>query len=80
MAHHDRIRPLWLPAYAPALNLIARGWRHLEDQLSTHRWWADLPALEQATAVLLARMEAHCHRPEGITLGPVQDFCEVAEY
>lgn len=42
------------------------------------RWWADLPALEQARAVLLDRMEAHCHRPEGITLPPVHTFCEVA--
>jgi hypothetical protein len=78
VAHHDRIRPLWLPAYSPELNLIERVWRHLKDKLSNHRWWADLRALEQATAVLLDRMEAHFHRPEGITLGPVQDFCTIA--
>ncbi len=78
IAHGDRIRPLGSPAYAPELNLIERVWRHLKDKLSNHRWWADLPALERATATLLDRMEAQFHRPEGITLRPVQNFCEVA--
>jgi hypothetical protein len=78
IAHRDRIRPLWLPAYAPELNLIERVWRFLKDKLSNHRWWADLPALEQATAHLLDRTEAHFHRPAGICLRPVQDFCQPA--
>ncbi len=78
LAHRDRIRPLWLPAYAPELNLIERVWRHLKDKLSHHRWWADRPALERATAVLLDRMTACFHRPEGSTLRPVHNFCEVA--
>ena len=78
MAHRDRIRPRWLPAYAPELNLIERIGRYLKDKLSNHRWWADLPALERATAVLLDRREAHFHQPEGISLRLVQDFCEVA--
>ncbi len=78
VAHHDRIRPLWLPAYSPELNLIERVWRHLKDKLSNHRWWADLPALERATGILLDRMDARFHRPKGITLCPVQNFCEVA--
>ena len=37
MAHQDRIRPLWLPAYTPELNLIERVWRHLKDTPSCHR-------------------------------------------
>ena len=78
VAHHDRLRPLWLPAYSPELNLSERVWRHLKDKLSNHRWWADLPALERATGVLLDQMDARFHRPEGITLRPVQNFCEVA--
>jgi transposase len=78
VAHKDRIRPLWLPAYSPELNLSERVWRHLKDKLSNHRWWADLPALERATAVLLDRIDARFHRPEGITLRPVQNFCEAA--
>jgi transposase len=41
IAQHDRVRPLWLPAYAPELNVIERLWRHLKDNLSGHRWWAD---------------------------------------
>jgi len=38
IAHRDRIRPLWLPAYAPELDLIERVWRHLKDKLANHRW------------------------------------------
>jgi transposase len=74
--HHQRIRPLWLPAYTPELNLIERVWRYLKDKLSCHRWWADLNALEAATAILLDHLRAQFHRPAGIRL--VQDFCEVA--
>ena len=67
--HHDRVRPLWLPAYSPELNLIERVWRHLKDKLANHRWWADLPALEHATGVLLNQLRAQFHRPDlGIRL------------
>jgi transposase len=73
VVHHDRIRPMWLPAYSPHLNLIERVWRHLKDKLANHRWWADLPALEHATGILLDRLQAQFHCPEkGIRL--VQNF------
>ena len=80
LAHRDRIRPLWLPAYAPELNLIERVWRFLKDKLSNHRWWADLPALERATGLLLDHTTAQFHRPEGITTPshPVHNLCEAA--
>ena len=75
--HRDRIRPLWLPAYSPQLNLIERVWRHVKDKLSCHRWWADLGALEHATRVLLDLLRAEFHRPgRGITL--VQNLCAIA--
>ena len=77
-AHAERVQPFWLPAYTPELNLTERVWRHLKDKLSNHRWWADLPALERATAALLDRMTACFHRQEGITLQSVQDFCASA--
>ncbi len=78
LQHQDRIRPLWLPAYTPELNLIERVWRHLKDKLSCHRWHADLPALEEATAALLSRLRARFHQvhADGITL--VQDLCASA--
>ena len=77
VAHCDRIRPLWLPAYAPELHLIERVWRHLKDKLSNHRWWADLPALERATGVLLDALRAEFHRPgHGIRL--VHNICQFA--
>ena len=78
ITHRERIRPLWLPTYAPELNLIERVWRHLKDKLANHRWWADLPALERATGVLLDCTTARFHRPEGITLRPAHNFCEAA--
>ena len=77
VAHRDRIRPLWLPAYAPELNLIGRVWRHVKDKLSNHRWWADLPALERATGNVLDGLRAEFHRPErGIRLA--HNICESA--
>jgi hypothetical protein len=77
-AHADRVRPLWLPAYAPELTLIERVRRHLKAKLACHRWWADLDALRAATATLLDRTVARFHRPEGITLRPVRNFRQVA--
>ncbi|HEV2126160.1 MAG TPA: IS630 family transposase [Chloroflexota bacterium] len=77
VAHQDRIHPLWLPAYSPELNLIERVWRHLKDKLANHRWWADLPALEHATGVLLDHLRAEFHRPDcGIRL--VHNFSNAA--
>ena len=78
LAHQDRVRPLWLPAYAPELNPIERVWRHLKDKLSCHRWWADLDALEAATAALLERTEARFHQPDPGGIALVQNFREAA--
>ena len=77
VAHQDRIRPLRLSAYSPELNLMERVWRHLKDKLAIHRWWADLPALEHATGVLLDHLRAEFHRPDcGIRL--VHNFSNAA--
>ncbi len=56
MAQQDRVRPLWLPAYAPELNLIERVWRHLKDKGA---------AIALAAAALLSRTEARFHQPSG---------------
>jgi transposase len=76
MAHHDRVRPLWLPTYAPELNLMERVWGYVKDKLSCHRWWADQAALEAATATLLAHLRARFDHPDGIAM--VHNFCEAA--
>ena len=78
MAHRDRVRPLWLPAYAPELNLIERVWRHLKEKLSCHRWWADLTALEGATATLLAQLRARFHQPDPGGISHVSSFSATA--
>ena len=78
MAHQDRVRPLWLPAYAPELNLTERVWCQLKDKLSCHRWWADLEALEQATAGVLSQLTARFHQPDGGGISPVRSFSATA--
>ena len=78
MAHQDRARPLWLPAYAPELNLMERVWGYVKDKLSCHRWWADAPALEDATAGLLSRLRARFHQPDPGGIALVHNFCEAA--
>ena len=63
LRQQDRVRPLWLPAYAPELNLLERVWGYLKDKLSGHRWWADQAELENATARLLSHLLARFHHP-----------------
>ena len=78
MAHQGRVRPLWLPAYAPELNLLERVWRRLKDKLSCHRWWAELGALERATAGLLSQLTARFHQPDGGGISHVSSFSATA--
>jgi transposase len=76
--HQDRIRPFWLPAYSPELNLIERVWRHLKDKLSCHRWWNDLDALQSATSTLLDQLEACFASPTTPKIRLVRNLCESA--
>ncbi len=78
MTHHDRVRPLWLPTYAPELNLMERVWGYVTDKLSCHRWWADVPALESATRCLLSHLRARFDQPDPGGIALVQNFCEAA--
>ena len=76
--HRDRVRPLWLPAYTPELNLIERVWRHLKGKLACHRHWADLPGLQDAAADLLDRLEARFSQHDAPAIRLAQDFRETA--
>jgi hypothetical protein len=78
MTPHDRVRPLWLPAYAPQLNLMERVWGYVKEKLSGHRWWADGPALESATARLLTHLQARFHQPDPGGIALVHNVCEAA--
>jgi hypothetical protein len=78
MAHHDQVRPLWLPAYAPQLNLMERVWRYAKEKLSCHRWWADGSVLESATTSLLSNLQARFHLPDPGGIALVHNFCEAA--
>jgi transposase len=48
LATYPRIKPVWLPTYAPWLNPIERLWRWLRhDVLKMHRWVEDWPLVKQ---------------------------------
>ncbi len=74
-AHQERIRPFFLPAYAPHLNLMERLWRYLKGKLSCHRWWADQPALKKATEEILSHMRVCFGQENGPAISLVQNIC-----
>ncbi len=76
--HKDHIRPFWLPAYTPNLNLMERIWRFLKAKLSCHRWWADLPALGEATDQILVHLKVCFGASNSPSLNLVQNFCNSA--
>jgi transposase len=48
LAAYPRIKPVWLPTYAPWLNPIEKLWRWLrQDVLKMHRWVEDWPRVKQ---------------------------------
>jgi len=48
LAKYPRIKPVWLPTYAPWLNPIEKLWRWLrQDILKMHRWVGDWPQVKQ---------------------------------
>jgi transposase len=48
LAGYPRIKPVWLPTYAPWLNPIEKLWRWLrQDVLKMHRWVEDWPRVRQ---------------------------------
>jgi transposase len=48
LADYPRIKPVWLPTYAPWLNPIEKLWRWLrQDVLKMHRWVEDWPQVKQ---------------------------------
>jgi transposase len=48
LAGYPRIKPVWLPTYAPWLNPIEKLWRWVrQDVLKMHRWVEDWPLVKQ---------------------------------
>jgi DDE superfamily endonuclease len=48
LERYPRIKPVWLPTYAPWLNPIEKLWRWLrQDILKMHRWVEDWPRVKQ---------------------------------
>jgi len=48
LERYPRIKPVWLPTYAPWLNPIEKLWRWLrQDVLKMHRWVEDWPRVKQ---------------------------------
>jgi transposase len=76
--HSEHIRPFFLPAYAPHLNLIERVWRFLKSKLSCHRWWADMPGLMIATEEILKHLHINFYAEGQPSIALVQEFCPSA--
>ena len=48
LEQYPRIKPVWLPTYAPWLNPLEKLWRWLrQDILKMHRWVEDWPQVKQ---------------------------------
>jgi DDE superfamily endonuclease len=73
-----QICPFCRPAYSPEWNLMERVWRHVQDQRSCPRWWADWPALWEATTALLTHVTARVHQTTRPGIEVVQHFCSSA--
>ncbi len=67
--HKERIKPFFLPAYSPELNLIERVWRYVKTKLNCHRWWADLARLKTATYELLSNLVINFQNQNGPKIG-----------
>jgi transposase len=53
---YPRIKPVWLPPYAPWLNPIEKLWRWLrQDVLKMHRWVEDWPQVKHRVPDFLAQ-------------------------
>ena len=53
---YPRIKPVWLPTYAPWLTPIEKLWRWLrQDVLKMHRWVEDWPRVKQRVHDFLAQ-------------------------
>jgi DDE superfamily endonuclease len=56
LARYPRIKPVWLPTYAPWLNPIEKLWRWVsQDVLKMHRWVEDWPQVKQRVRDFLAQ-------------------------
>jgi DDE superfamily endonuclease len=54
LARYPRIKPVWLPTYAPWLNPIEKLWRWVrQDILKIHRWVEDWPQVKQLVRAFL---------------------------
>lgn len=56
LARYPRLKPVWLPTYAPWLNPIEKLWRWVrQDVLKMHRWVEDWPQVKQRVRDFLAQ-------------------------
>jgi len=56
LVDYPRIKPVWLPTYAPWLNPIEKLWRWVrQDVLKMHRWVEDWPQVKQRVPHFLAQ-------------------------
>ncbi len=62
LSRWPRIKPIWLPTYAPWLNPIEKLWRWLrQDVLKLHRLAGDWPGLRQQVRTFLDQFASGSH-------------------
>ena len=62
LARYPRIKPVWLPTYAPWLNPIEKLWRWVrQDILKMHRWVEDWPQVKQRVRAFLDQFAHGSH-------------------
>lgn len=60
-AYSARVFVVWLPEYAPELNLIERFWEHMKQVVFDSYYFGNADSMEQATHEFF---EEHNHNPE----------------
>lgn len=69
---------LWLPTYAPQLNLIERVWRFVKQRLACHRLWNDLPGLTTLAESIMDHTRATFSAPTDPHIRLCQNLCQSA--
>lgn len=58
-AYADRVLVLWLPKYAPKLNLIERFWDHMKQVVFDNYYFGDESSLEEAAHLFFEEHNAN---------------------
>jgi transposase len=64
LAEHPRTRVMFLPSYAPNLNLIERLWKFLRKEVSSHYFYETLEEFRRTVREFFRNIHHHKHKLE----------------